>query len=52
MTGAGFGGCAIALVAQSEIENFTRIVTENYKKSIGYSPTLFSCESGNGACEI
>jgi galactokinase len=46
MTGAGFGGCAIALAEQSAIQSFTSTVSENYKKIIGYAPSLYVQESG------
>ncbi len=35
MTGAGFGGCAIALVQDNAIESFTEIVLKNYKTRTG-----------------
>jgi galactokinase len=41
MTGAGFGGCAIALVKKSETEAFAQSVTEGYKNIVGYEPSLY-----------
>jgi galactokinase len=35
MTGAGFGGCAIALVQEHAIESFTETVLKNYKARTG-----------------
>jgi galactokinase len=52
MTGAGFGGCAIALVEKNEIENFTERLTEFYKNKISYEPTVFASEIGNGVRHI
>jgi galactokinase len=52
MTGAGFGGCAIALVARAEAEDFTAQVSAAYTKQIGYAPAMYSGESGDGGREI
>ena len=48
MTGAGFGGCAIALVHKDKVDNFIENVQKEYTKVIGYNAGFFSCESGNG----
>jgi len=52
MTGAGFGGCAIALVNKNVIEHFIETVSLNYEKAIGYAPALYVCDNGHGAREI
>lgn len=52
MTGAGFGGCAIALVKKDEIRNFTDTVRKNYKNKIGYEPSFYLSSIGDGAKEI
>ncbi|MBA1392797.1 galactokinase, partial [Lactobacillus sp. XV13L] len=41
MTGAGFGGCAIALVAKSQVDNFKRSVAAVYEREIGYAPSFY-----------
>jgi galactokinase len=48
MTGAGFGGCAIALVKESEFNNFSKAVTEYYTDKIGYAPSVYSSLIGDG----
>lgn len=48
MTGAGFGGCAIALVHKDAVESFTDSVQAVYQKAIGYGAGFFACESGDG----
>jgi galactokinase len=48
MTGAGFGGCAIALVKESAFENFSKAVTEYYISKIGYAPSVYSSLIGDG----
>jgi galactokinase len=48
MTGAGFGGCAIALVKQDAFENFSREVNAWYTGKIGYAPSVYQSLIGNG----
>jgi len=52
MTGAGFGGCEIALVHKDNIEAFITTVGNEYKKVVGYEGSFFQCSSGNGVNEI
>ncbi|WP_097028407.1 galactokinase [Clostridium peptidivorans] len=52
MTGAGFGGCAIAIVKKAEVDNFIDIVRENYKNKIGYEPSFYLSGIGDGTEEI
>lgn len=48
MTGAGFGGCGIALVKQSGFDNFSKAITEYYTAKIGYAPSVYSSSIGDG----
>ena len=52
MTGAGFGGCAIALVHKDFIEDFCNSVQEKYTKVVGYEAGFFACSSGDGVSKI
>ncbi|MBQ6568297.1 MAG: galactokinase [Treponema sp.] len=52
MTGAGFGGCAIALVHKDKVASFTGAVQEAYTAAIGYEAGFFSCSSGDGVSEV
>jgi galactokinase len=52
MTGAGFGGCAIALVHKDHVENFIKNVGQGYKEVVGYEGAFFGCSSGDGVREI
>jgi galactokinase len=49
MTGAGFGGCAVALVARQQTEMFVRDVTQQYKTATGTEPQLYACRAAAGA---
>ena len=48
MTGAGFGGCAIALVKEEAFDDFSKAVTEYYQNKIGYAPAVYSSLIGDG----
>jgi galactokinase len=52
MTGAGFGGCAIALVKKEAVENFKEEVKKNYTEKIGYEPSFYLSGIGEGTREI
>lgn len=49
MTGAGFGGCGIAIVAKDEVESFKENVGKAYKKAIGYAPSFYIAEISAGS---
>jgi len=48
MTGAGFGGCAIALVKKDSFDDFAAKLIDNYKERIGYEPEVFASVIGDG----
>lgn len=52
MTGAGFGGCAIALVKESAFDNFSQAVIKYYTDKIGYAPSVYSSLIGDGVGEL
>lgn len=52
MTGAGFGGCAIALVKKAYFDDFSSKITEYYTQKIGYAPSVYSSKIGAGVREI
>ena len=52
MTGAGFGGCAIALVEKNKLDLFKEEVSNNYNNIIGYKPDFYTSEIGEGTYEI
>lgn len=49
MTGAGFGGCAIALVHKDHIDAFKANVAKVYTEEIGYAPSFYIAEIADGA---
>lgn len=52
MTGAGFGGCAIALVQSAHIERFIQEVGDAYQQTIGYEADFYVASIGDGTKEI
>ncbi len=49
MTGAGFGGCAVALVRSDAAEPFSRNVAAEYHATTGLTPHVYVCAATNGA---
>jgi galactokinase len=52
MTGAGFGGCMVALVDEDEIDNYINNVSADYQKSTGLTPEFYLPEIVGGARRI
>jgi len=49
MTGAGFGGCAVALVSAGVADQFVAAVSEAYPARTGNKPAVYVCQATNGA---
>ena len=49
MTGAGFGGCAVAVVKSDAADSFSRTVAADYEEQTGHTPTLYVCRASSGA---
>jgi galactokinase len=52
MTGAGFGGCAIAIVEKDQTRQFIAKVGETYRQKVGYDAAFYIANIGDGAKEI
>jgi galactokinase len=52
MTGAGFGGCAIALVETEYIDEYINGLTEYYTQEVGYGPSVYISAVDDGAKKI
>ena len=48
MTGAGFGGCAIALLKKGYEEDFAKHLTDYYVDKVGYPAAIYVHEIGDG----
>ena len=49
MTGAGFGGCAVALVHTDATQSFATAVAACYQAMTGRTPGVYLCTATNGA---
>ena len=49
MTGAGFGGCAVALVARTVADAFASAVATRYGREVGREPAVYVCSAASGA---
>jgi galactokinase len=49
MTGAGFGGCAVALIEAKSAQAFTDRVAARYREATGLDPSLYVCSAAAGA---
>lgn len=49
MTGAGFGGCGIAIVHKDKVENFKEQVGKTYTEVVGYEPSFYVAEIAGGS---
>jgi len=49
MTGGGFGGCTVNLVASGQAEAFRETIAKRYQEKTGISPDVYICSSADGA---
>ncbi len=49
MTGAGFGGCAVALVQREAVAGFTDMIAACYREAMGMEARLYVVEAAHGA---
>lgn len=52
VTGAGFGGCALAIVESDKVDSFIENVSKQYEDKIGYEGSFYVASVGQGAHEI
>lgn len=52
MTGGGFGGCTVNLVAAENVGEFKRIVTQGYSDATGLVPDIYVSSAAEGAEEV
>ena len=49
LTGAGFGGCTVNLVAQENAEAFAKELAERYTRETNLIPSAYICRAEQGA---
>jgi len=52
LTGAGWGGCIVALVHQDAVPEFETQVSRRYRQATGRPRHIFSCRAGAASAEI
>ena len=52
MTGAGFGGCAIAIFPKERVEEVKNKVNKIYTEEIGYEPSFYEVTISDGVKEL
>ena len=52
MTGGGFGGCTVNLVAKEKVTEFKRQIASGYEEVTKLKPAIFVCEPADGAGEV
>ena len=52
MTGGGFGGCTVNLVAPERLEMFEGHIAEAYRRRYGIVPQIYRCVPAEGASEV
>ena len=52
MTGGGFGGCTVNLVADDAVDGFKEQIVRNYENATGITPIVHVCSAEQGAQEV
>ena len=52
MTGAGFGGCTVSLVANEAIDQLKAVIMEEYTKRTKYTPKIYIYNASQGAEQL
>jgi galactokinase len=49
LTGAGFGGCTVNLVANEHVEDFAQTLSKGYESKTGLHPEIYITRAVTGA---
>jgi len=52
LTGAGFGGCTVSLVATEAVPDFQAQVAAAYEKAFGRRPEVYVCRAADGVKRV
>ena len=49
MTGGGFGGCTVNLIADGHVNKFKNAISRSYEQATGRKPDIYVCATAGGA---
>lgn len=52
LTGGGFGGCTVNLIAAENVDEFKEAVARGYEKATGLAPEIYVCSAADGVEEV
>jgi galactokinase len=52
MTGGGFGGCTISLVAADRVDEFKQSIAREYREATKLTPDVYSFHASDGVAEV
>lgn len=52
ITGGGFGGCTVSIVKNDSIDEFVKVLGDEYKKKVGHQAEFYIVEIGQGAGKL
>ncbi len=52
MTGGGFGGCTVNLIAAKNVDEFKEAVAQGYEKATGIAPEIYVCSAADGVEQV
>jgi galactokinase len=52
MTGGGFGGCTVNLIAPEAVDAFRATLTDAYLQRYGKTPVFYFCKPAAGAARV
>jgi galactokinase len=52
LTGGGFGGCTVSLVAEGAVPDFQARVAAAYERAFGHRPEIYVCQAADGVKKV